>query len=69
MISIKRAGLNAQLPATPCTQDMRKRIVQIAKAQGVSIAQVQRVAYDIFLSEIDSQANNFDTHAIQEQAS
>lgn len=69
MISVKRAGMEAQLPATPCTDEMRKRIVGIAKSQGVSIAQVQRVAYEFFLAQIDSNANNSENSAKLEQTS
>lgn len=44
----------ALLPATPCTSQMRDALVRIAKAEDKSVAEVQRQAYILFLSRIDS---------------
>lgn len=46
-----------QLPPTPCTPDMRRRIVEISDKQGVSIAEVMRSAISLFLSENVPQRN------------
>lgn len=56
MTLIERITLSATLPPTPCTEDMRARIVGIAKRAGVPIAHVQRTAFEVFLSEFDSKA-------------
>lgn len=63
MIKLQKVKLVEQLPATPCTEDMRKRIVDIAKSENVSIAQVQRVAYEFFLSRFDGNAIKLDGNA------
>lgn len=40
----------ALLPPTPCTKEMRERLVEVAGKQGKSIAQIQREAVTLFLS-------------------
>lgn len=40
-----------QLPATPCTPEMRESITVLARAKGVSLAEIQRQAFSLFLSE------------------
>ncbi|GEM_PF-5438859 len=60
MFTLKRPKLNHQLPATPCTEQMRASIVEISKSQNVSIAQVQRKAYEFFLENFDSNTSIID---------
>lgn len=50
--------MSAFLPPTPCTQDMRTKLVAVAEEQGKSIAQVQREAVSLFLS-------GFNTYCIE----
>ncbi len=60
-----------QLPATPCTTDMRAGILELAKARGVSLAEIQREALTLFLSEnysIAIENNRRDMEAEPEQA-
>lgn len=45
-----------QLPATPCTAEMRAGILEMAKARGVSLAEIQREALSFFLAENYSDA-------------
>lgn len=53
MIHIRpRKYYTSQLPATPCTTDMRKKMESVALSKGVSLAEIQRVAIDIFLSQL-----------------
>lgn len=40
----------ARLPATPCHQKMRDDIIGVAEERGVSIVEIQRQAYALFLS-------------------
>lgn len=49
----KKARYLVQLPPTPCTQEMRDQIVEEAERLGVSIAEIQREAYQFFLSTSD----------------
>lgn len=39
------------LPATPCTPGMREAVLDIALSKGVSLAEVQRDAISLFLTE------------------
>lgn len=52
-----------QLPPTPCTPDMRRRIVEISDNQGVSIAEVMRSAISLFLSKNVCLTHNSDCSA------
>lgn len=38
------------LPATPCVPEMREDMLEQAKARGVSLAEVQRLAFSLFLA-------------------
>ncbi len=51
------------LPSTPCTTQMREQLVNIARSQGVSIAEIQRNAYALFLAK-----NVSDSHINVQQA-
>lgn len=42
--------MDAQLPPTPCTAEMRDQVVGIAQSEGKSIADIQRIAISLFLS-------------------
>jgi len=53
----------AQLPPTPCTRDMRERIVRVADERAISIAEVQREAFALFLSSIDNINNTKSSEA------
>ena len=50
----RKAGLTAQLPATPCTPEMREKVVALSENASVSIAEIQRLALAFFLSQDDS---------------
>ncbi len=53
----RRKLLIDQLPPTPCTPDMRRKIVEISDKEGVSIAEVVRNAISLFLSENVAKCN------------
>jgi hypothetical protein len=55
-INVKRPRLTEQLPPTPCTEDMNTKMRDIATGEGVSIAEVQRAAYSLFLDVYYSKA-------------
>ncbi len=52
----RKARFGVLLPATPCTEDMRKRMVEVADQWGESIAEVQREAFSLFLALNDSKS-------------
>ncbi len=52
-ISFKPARYTASLPPTPCTEEMKEQILNIAKTEAVSVAQVQRVAFAFFLKSFN----------------
>lgn len=54
----KRVTFDSQLPATPCTPQMRERVEDIAKLHNMSLADVQRSAMRFFLAEYDSNPSN-----------
>jgi hypothetical protein len=49
----KPAKYTALLPATPCTSTMRESIEAIAVEQNEGLAEVQRRAFEFFLSKSD----------------
>lgn len=51
MLVIKRVRFDSLLPATPCTPKMREEMQELAKREGVSLAELQRAAFSLFLSE------------------
>lgn len=60
MLISKPPRLTARLPATPCTTEMRERILQIARDEKVTVADVQRNAFEFFLAQIASKTVNSD---------
>lgn len=60
---IKTPKMNARLPATPCTPEMRESIAQIAERENVKMAEVQRTAIQFFLDQIDSKTVISDSKA------
>lgn len=54
----KKRELTALLPITPCTPKMRDAIIAMADERSVSIAQIQREAYSVFLASANSKATN-----------
>ena len=61
---------NAQLPATPCNSEMRERVIGFAIKEGISVAELQRRAFYLFLRRNDSKANSHVSRAgKQERAS
>lgn len=61
----KRVRFDAQLPATPCTPEMRKRIQELAQREGMSMAEIQRAALSLFLSAADNSVIS-DTNPVSE---
>jgi hypothetical protein len=53
MKTYKKARYTAQLPPTPCTPEMRQRMIDVAEEKGESVAHLQREAIALFLSEND----------------
>lgn len=45
-----RVPFESQLPATPCHEAMRDEVEQLAKVNGMSMAEVQRQAIRFFLN-------------------
>jgi len=50
MATSKKAVLTAQLPPTPCTPQMREKLVEVARQRNITIAEIQRQAFSLFLS-------------------
>lgn len=50
MATSKKPVLTAQLPPTPCTPQMRELIVKNAMQRNITIAEIQRQAFSLFLS-------------------
>lgn len=48
-MTTKRNRFTASLPPTPCTPEMRERMVAIADQEGKSLADLQRSAMTLFL--------------------
>jgi hypothetical protein len=65
MATSKRPVLTAQLPPTPCTPEMRETLVTLAKNNNVSIADIQRQAFSLFLRGCDSKTITEDIQAIK----
>lgn len=53
----KKKVLTAQLPPTPCIPEMRDQVVELAAKKGWSLAEVQRNAIALFLSNFVSSTN------------
>lgn len=66
-LNIKPVRYSARLPATPCTEDMRRSILDLAHSQGVTVAELQRYIFQVFLSENVSIANSLVGQANKEQ--
>lgn len=54
MTRTKKRLYATQLPATPCSEEMRIKIVGVAEKKELSIADVQRQAFEFFLHHFDS---------------
>lgn len=67
MVITKKVHFKAFLPATPCTTEMREKIVSLAKKEGASLAEVQRTAFEFFLAEFDKKLNNDELHVIESE--
>lgn len=67
MPSRKKRQFTVLLPATPCNVELRDRILQVADNRGMSIAEVQREAFSLFLAEIDKRLSNSDNHLSTER--
>jgi hypothetical protein len=51
--------MTEQLPPTPCTPEMREKVVKVADKRGVSMADIMRDAITLFLLENDGLTNHF----------
>ena len=49
-MQVKRDLFDATLPATPCTDEMSQKMRGVAEEHGFSLALLQRIAFDFFLS-------------------
>lgn len=58
--------MEASLPPTPCSEEMRSRINLIAEQEGKSIAEIIRSAVSLFLSDHDSKSIKFESLPKQE---
>lgn len=65
----KPATFTTQLPATPCTDEMREKIIEIAQNNGVSIANIQRNAFALFLDSFASKSSTNDRDGYTEDQS
>lgn len=61
--------LTAQLPPTPCTQEMREQVIELARSKGLSMSQVTREALTLFLSQSDSLIHNTESLTKKEKLS
>lgn len=65
--------LTARLPVTPCTPEMRNRLVAMAEKRGTSLSEIQRQAITLFFAHSDTDCIGSETDSIngvlQEQAS
>lgn len=59
--------MSAWLPPTPCTPEMRNNLIEVAKREGKSIADVQRSAFSLFLSTDVSETNASESLTINEE--
>ncbi|GIL12523.1 MAG: hypothetical protein BroJett038_12430 [Chloroflexota bacterium] len=50
----KKARFTDQLPATPCTPEMKKAVIAFASKNNVSLSEVQRLALSLFFGEDNS---------------
>ncbi len=55
-MSNTKKKLSAWLPPTPCTPEMRERLIEVAEQEGRSLADLQRSAMSLFLSGFDKQS-------------
>lgn len=65
---MRRPVLTAQLPPTPCSPDLRERVVRLAYEQNRSIAEVTREALEFFLLQSDSKSISADIQSTKEPA-
>lgn len=56
MPSTKRAVLTVTLPPTPCTPEMREKMVALASVSNKTIAEIQREAFSLFLLTNDRES-------------
>lgn len=54
MANTKKAVFTEFLPATSCTPEMREKIRGYAEKHNMSLAEVQRKAFSLFLRRVDS---------------
>lgn len=66
-VLLKPTRYTASLPPTPCTAEMKQQVLAIAKAEAVSLAQIQRTALSLFLIhfEQERQTASTETNTIQ----
>lgn len=55
---------NDQLPAAPCTNQMKEDVVRIARSENISVAEIIRRATSLFLSEKYSKSIDNNSNAI-----
>lgn len=54
----KKVRLTAFIPPTPCTKEMREKVAEVAKKEGVSMAEIMRAAVSLFLSSCVENSDN-----------
>lgn len=55
-----------QLPAAPCTNEMKEEVIRIARSENISVAEIIRRATSLFLSEKYSKSIAINSNAISE---
>jgi hypothetical protein len=60
-MATKKKTMVAYLPVTPCTMDMKDRMLKIASDKGISLAELQREAFRVFLTKSDTKSITIDS--------
>lgn len=68
MANNRRPVFVSLLPATPCTPEMREELTKVADENNISMAEVLRRAFALFLQGNDSKTIYNDSETIQEAA-
>lgn len=64
-----RQKYTSRLPATPCTPAMRAELERASIKAGCTLAEMQRAAVSLFLTQIGTESTDNDTDSVKEQES